>query len=404
MVSAELEQTLRTEQLSPWKRMRYWMVAHAVDDFYQGLVPASIPFFVLERHYSYVAASGLALAATLGSSLPQPILGVLADRWRLLWLAPAGLAVAGIGAGLTGLAPAYWLVWTLLLVSGLGIAAFHPAAGRDARRDAGHSASAMSLFAAGGSVGFFLAPALATPALVAYGVGATALFIPPAVLMGFVLWRYQLRRTSGVRGMVVAAGHDRWRPFFVLTAVAVVRSIISFGLNTFLALYWINTLGSSPTLGGIALAAFLIGGVAGTLLGGRIADRIGMTRTIQIGSAAAIPAIAALRFVPSPHLALALAALTGVIVNIPFAVLVKLGQDYLPSRPGTAAGVTLGLAVSVGGLFVPMLGLIADHQGPQAVLTTLCFVPIAAIGLSLLLPPADRTRAAGDPIASQRNP
>lgn len=199
MVSAELEQTLRTEHLSPWKRMRYWMVAHTVDDFYQGLVPASIPFFVLERHYSYVAASGLALAATLGSSLPQPILGVLADRWRLLWLAPAGLAVAGVGAGLAGLAPAYWLVWTLLLVSGLGIAAFHPAAGRDARRDAGHSASAMSLFAAGGSVGFFLAPALATPALVAYGVEATALFIPPAVLMGFVLWRYQLRRTARVR-------------------------------------------------------------------------------------------------------------------------------------------------------------------------------------------------------------
>ncbi|QIS02606.1 MFS transporter [Nocardia brasiliensis] len=403
MVSAELEQTEVTERLSPWKRMRYWMVAHAVDDFYQGLVPASIPFFVLERHYSYVAASGLALAATLGSSLPQPILGILADRWRLLWLAPAGLALAGIGAGFAGLAPAYWMVWTLLLVSGIGIAAFHPAAGRDARRDAGDSASAMSLFAAGGSVGFFLAPALATPALVACGVGATALFIPPAVLTGFLLWRYQLRRSSGARGSVTASGQDRWRPFFVLTAVAVVRSVTAFGLNTFLALYWINALGSSPTLGGIALAAFMIGGVAGTLLGGRIADRIGMTRTLQIGSVAAIPAIAALRLVPNPEVALAVAALTGVIVNIPFAVLVKLGQDYLPSRPGTAAGVTLGLAVSVGGLFVPLLGLLADQQGPQAVLTTLCFVPLAAVGLSLLLPPVRAGGTAIDPVASPPN-
>ncbi len=371
---------------SAWKRMRYWVIAHAVDDFYQGLVPASIPFFVLERNYSYVAASGLALAAALGSSLPQPVLGLLADRWRLLWLAPAGVAVAGLGAGLSGLAPTYPMVWILLLLSGIGVAAFHPSAGRDARRDAGNSASAMSLFAAGGSVGFFLAPALATPALVSYGVGATAFFIPPAVLLGFLLWRYQLRQAVGSIDPTATVGHDRWIPFLLLTAVAVVRAIISFGLSTFLALYWINSLGGSRALGGAALTAFMAGGVAGTLLGGRLADRIGTLRTIQIGSIAAIPALIALRLTPSPLLGLALAALTGITVNIPFAVLVKLSQDYLPNRPGTAAGVTLGLAVSAGGLFVPLLGILADHQGPQAVLTALCFVPVVAVGLALFLP------------------
>lgn len=152
-----------TDPGTMWNRMRHWVFAHAVDDFYQGLVPASIPFFVLERGYSYVAASGLALAAALGSSLPQPLLGVLVDRRRLLWLAPAGLLVAGAGAGLAGLAPAYPMVWLLILISGIGIAAFHPAAGRDARLAAADSTVAMSYFAAGGSVGFFLAPALATP-------------------------------------------------------------------------------------------------------------------------------------------------------------------------------------------------------------------------------------------------
>ncbi|PXX60361.1 FSR family fosmidomycin resistance protein-like MFS transporter [Nocardia tenerifensis] len=281
--------------------MRYWVIAHAVDDFYQGLVPASIPFFVLERDYSYVAASGLAMAAALGSSLPQPFLGLLADRWRLLWLAPVGVAVAGLGAGAAGLAPTYPVVWVLLLLSGVGVAAFHPAAGRDARRDAGNSASAMSLFAAGGSVGFFLAPALATPALVSYGVGATAFFIPPAVLMGFVLWRHQLRQLAVGHTANSNGGRDRWMPFLVLTAIAVVRAIISFGLSTFLALYWINSLGGSRTLGGAALTAFMAGGVAGTLLGGRIADRVGTLRTLQIGSAAALPALAALRLVPSPQ-------------------------------------------------------------------------------------------------------
>ena len=59
--------------------MRLWAAAHAIDDMYQGLVPASVPYFVLDRHYSYVAASGLTLAATLGSSLPQPVIGLLVD-------------------------------------------------------------------------------------------------------------------------------------------------------------------------------------------------------------------------------------------------------------------------------------------------------------------------------------
>ena len=173
--------------------MRLWAAAHAIDDMYQGLVPASVPYFVLDRHYSYVAASGLTLAATLGSSLPQPVIGLLVDKWRMGWMAAAGVSLAGIGAGLSGLAPAYPVVWALLLASGLGVAMFHPAAGTSARACAGMSASAMSIFAAGGSAGFFLAPVLATPALVSLGLGATALFIPPAVLIGLFLLRHHHR-------------------------------------------------------------------------------------------------------------------------------------------------------------------------------------------------------------------
>ncbi len=79
-----------------------------------------------------------------------------------------------------------------------------------------------------------------------------------------------------------------------------------------------------------------------------------------------------------------------VVANIPLAVLIKLGQDYLPSRPGTAAGVTLGLAVSAGGLFQPVLGVIADHHGPRGTFVTLAFMPLVAIALSAYLrPPAN---------------
>ncbi|MQY31111.1 hypothetical protein NRB56_67190 [Nocardia sp. RB56] len=109
----------------------------------------------------------------------------------------------------------------------------------------------------------------------------------------------------------------------------------------------------------------------------------------QLGRAVQSQPGAPLRAVPEQHIALAAAVAAGAAVNIPFAVLVKLGQDYLPGRPGTASSVTLGLAVSAGGLFVPVLGVVADHQGPQAVLTVLCIVPLAAVVLGFLLPAHD---------------
>src|ERR1700729_131210 len=69
----------RVESLAPRRRQ-----------LLTGLVPAAVPYFVLERHFSYVEASGLVLAATLGSALPQPAVGFLADRHRLPWLSPLG--------------------------------------------------------------------------------------------------------------------------------------------------------------------------------------------------------------------------------------------------------------------------------------------------------------------------
>ncbi|WP_198035348.1 MFS transporter [Streptacidiphilus rugosus] len=366
--------------------MRVWGAAHAVDDLYQGLVPAAVPYFVLDRHYGYLAATGLTLAATLGSAVPQPFLGLAVDRFRLPWLAGAGVGLAGLGLGLAGLVGPYPGVWCLILLSGLGVAMFHPAAGKAARLDAGDSAAAMSVFAAGGSVGFFLAPVLATPALAAWGVGATVLFLPPAALTAFVLLA-RARRTPPVAPRVGAAdGTDRWGPFAVLTGVEVLRSVAFFGISTFVELYWLRDLHASRGLAGAALTCFLAGGVAGTLTGGRLADRWGMVRTIQCGAALVLPSLAALLLAPGEWAPLVFALLTGAALNLPFAVLVKLGQDYLPTRPGTAAGVTLGLAVSVGGLISPVLGLVAEAHGPRGALLALCAVPPLALLLGLLLP------------------
>ncbi|GAA2925249.1 hypothetical protein GCM10020221_21510 [Streptomyces thioluteus] len=69
---------------------------------------------------------------------------------------------------------------------------------------------------------------------------------------------------------------------------------------------------------------------------------------------------------------------------MPFSLHVTLGQDYLPRHVGTASGVTLGLAISVGGVAGPAIGALADAASLQVALAPLIALP--AVGWLLLRP------------------
>jgi FSR family fosmidomycin resistance protein-like MFS transporter len=68
--------------------------------------------------------------------------------------------------------------------------------------------------------------------------------------------------------------------------------------------------------------------------------------------------------------------------------MVVLGQRYLPNRIGLASGVTLGLAVSAGGIATPILGWLADNFGLSAAMNVVAYIPIfaAIMALSLTIP------------------
>lgn len=363
--------------------------AHVVDDFYQGVIPALLPFLVAERHYSYAAISGITLAATVLSSVAQPAFGVLADRRSRRWMVPSGMLLAGVGAALAGLMPSYALTWLVVALSGLGIAAFHPEAARCARQAAGHSNTAMSVFALGGNAGYALGSLVATPVLLWLGVHGTGLLVLPAIVMALVLSR-TLNRTldrheehrSTSR---LPSGEDDWRAFLTLTSIVIIRSILFFGVTSFIALYFIHYFGTSETVGGAALTVFLVTGAVGTLLGGWLGDRYSPIVSIRTGFALVIPALAGALLAPSTPLAMVCVAITGIATYIPFSVFVLLGQNYLPNRIGTASGVTVGLAVSIGGLANPLLGWLADTTSLRMALTVLLVLPVIALIISAFL-------------------
>jgi FSR family fosmidomycin resistance protein-like MFS transporter len=372
---------------------------HAAADLCQGSVPALIPFLISQRHYSYGAAGVLLLAVTVGSSIIQPLFGALSDRLALWWLMPVGVALAAVGIAGAGVAPSFALTAGAVGIGGLGVAAFHPEGARYANYSSGaRRGTGMSLFSVGGNAGFALGPILITPAVLALGLhGTLAVAVLPA-LAAIVLivelppLRVRTAAAASAGRRAQHAGRDDWGAFSRLTAAVSVRSGVYFGLQSFVPVWFVHHFGASNAAGDGALTAMLVAGAAGTLVGGRLVDRIGR-RTVLIGSMALqMPLLVGFVLAGGGVLATALLALIGFVTIMSFSVTVVMGQEYLPHRLGIASGVTLGFAIGVGGVAAALLGALADHAGLHAVMWTIALLPIAGVALVLTLPESAATR------------
>ena len=369
-------------------------VAHASADINQGSIPVLLPFFIAAHHLSYTAAAAIVFGVNIVSTVFQPLFGYMSDRWSRPWLIPVSMVVIGLGVSFAGFAPTYRIGVASVMVSGLGIAAFHPEGARLMNYLAGDKkATAMSFFGIGGQLGFAVGPLIATAALFWWGLKGTAcLIVPPAVVAGLFFCMLP-RLTEGYEPKAVARsgetdpeGPDRWPAFICLAIALLSRSVMFYGLNTFLPLFWIHVLHQSRARGGSALTVLLVALMAGNFLGGRSADRVGL-RAVTVISFLLLSAFLPLLLVTSnPLVATLFLVPIGLLLSAPFGPMVVLGQSYLPHRVGLASGITLGLAFSFGGLTTPLLGWIADYHGLRAAIGVVAFMPMLSAVLSLMLP------------------
>lgn len=370
-------------------------LSHVASDLSQGALPAMLPLFIAQRHFSYSVAAGLVMAISTTSSLLQPLFGWFADRRPTPWLATAGLLVAGISMAFSGTASSYgWLIMAVAM-SGLGLAAFHPEGARLIHQVSGEQrAVGMSWFSVGGNLGFAIGPLVTTAILAWQGLrGSLFLALPTLACAGLLHW--QLRRMKhahvGARAAAVSsrkpAAIDQWRPFSLLTASVLCRSLVFFAFNTFLPLYWIHVFGRSRQMGSSALSVFLFSGAAGTLAGGKLGDRFPRHRVVCVCLAASLPFMIALLAATKPSLAIVILAPLGFALFAPYSVMVVLGQEYLPKRVGTASGVTIGLAGTIGGLGAPAFGALADRFGLHATLIAPVVLGCIATALTFFLKP-----------------
>jgi FSR family fosmidomycin resistance protein-like MFS transporter len=380
-------------------------VGHACVDIYQGAVAALVPFFVSERAYTYAVASGIVLAASVLSSVAQPVFGALTDRWAMPWILPVGTLLGGVGIALSGLASSYPLTLVFVAISGIGVATYHPESARVARIASQGSHNAMGLFSTGGNIGFALAPLMVGAVVATGGLRWTPLLLVPAlagaVICLPVLRALEQRQIAGT-GSPGPTGRDDTASFVKLSLAVVFRSIAFIGLSTFCSLYAQQRMGGSATAGTAALSVLYLGGAIGSVLGGSLAGRWNRVTVCRWSYVIAAAAIAGLVWVPGPALYL-FVALTSAGLYVPFSLQVTLGQDYLPSRIGTASGITLGLTVSFGGLASPAIGSLADATSLRTALAPLILMPVVSWLLFRTLPEPHSPQLRTEAFAAGKN-
>ena len=365
---------------------------HLFTDLNQGAAAALLPFLISERGFSLTLAGAFMLAVTVSSSVVQPLFGFFSDRRPLPILMPIGVLLAGVGMALVGVAPGVLTVFVGAILSGLGVAAFHPEAARFANYVSGaRRARGMSFFSVGGNAGVAVGPVLVTPLVLVFGLPGTLFLAVPAALMAAILLYEMPRMRSfqpesvdearGTRG----EGAERWGPFAAMIGVVTVRSFVYFGLFSFVGAYYERVLDTSAAYGNVALTVMLLAGAIGTLLIGPLADRFGR-RTVLLTSMLVLPPLLLAFTVVGPLAGVALLALAGAATVGTFGVTVVLGQEYLPGRIGLAAGMTMGLSIGLGGVGAPLLGLLADSRGLPTMMLAIAALPVAGFLLALTLP------------------
>jgi FSR family fosmidomycin resistance protein-like MFS transporter len=381
-----------------YKHVGILSAGHIATDINQGALPAMLPFFIVAYDLSYTAAAVIVFAVNMSSSVVQPLFGLAADRISKPWLLPGGLLLAGSGLALTGLFHDYQSILLLGVISGIGIAAYHPEAARLVNFAAGDKkATAMSLFGVGGTVGFTIGPLIVTTALLKWGLEGTLVLIIPVTIMALIIvfqfpifaslesMEKQKNRTSATTVV-----HENWSAFARIAIIVSGRSVVFFGLNIFIPIYWIHELSQSKVAGALALTIFAGSGIFGNLVGGNCADRIGQKKVMLVGLLGLTILLPVLIMVDNVQLATLLLAPIGFMLFATYSPTIVLGQAYLPNRIGLSSGVTLGLAVAIGGGASPFIGKLADIYGVWMSLASVSFLPVFILLLAMSLPDPQR--------------
>lgn len=363
--------------------------AHFLVDVFATLVSPLWPRLAVDLDLSR-AAEAMAFACwSLSTSISQFLFACYGDRRQGKWLVLAGPALAVSCLSLIGLTGSIVTFLPLLIVGGVGVAAFHP----EGAALAGaclpeHRSRAVSIFAVGGFVGTSLGPVYSGYVCTHFGIERLAWSIPVG-LMALLLLAIGLKRigtlarstssipSAGFRQVLKGKG----RSVLILVVAGILRVLTGAGVPLALS-QWLFRNGFAEDDIGVAQSIFLggfsIGAICCSIVVDRRKERFVMT---------ALPVIMAPFLLIAPQLSfgllLPILGVAGWMFGLVQPVMISYGQQLLPNGQRVASSLTMGVTWGIGGGVVAALMWICNNSGhPEWAFYTF---GLSSIGSSVLV-------------------
>jgi len=334
----------------------------------------------LKLHYGISSTSGCLLTWMVATSVFQLLFGLIGDAWHSRWLLVAGPAIAVVSLAMISVTSSPWALYTLLLLAGMGVAAYHPeAAAMSGGIWPAQRSRAMSIFSLGGYIGQTLGPYCSgfvvdrwgLPGLgwgALFGLGAVASYgwairgvalperstaTPEATPEANALARSLPTTTSdGRRLSTVLRGGGGWTVALLLT-IGSSRVIAAAGVPLAMG-YLLQQRDWSKESVGLVQSAFMAGiGLAG--LACSIANVTRWERVLLwFPCLLSVPLIVAIPKLDGLVLGAAMTA-CGFSIGLGLPVFVSTGQRLLPASTRVASSITMGVSWGIGGGIVSLV-------------------------------------------------
>jgi MFS transporter, FSR family, fosmidomycin resistance protein len=375
-------------------------LGHFTVDVYANLLPPLLPLFKQTYGLTYAATAGLTSIFAVTSTLIQPIFGFIADRYGKKWIAALGIAWISVLMCMLGIAPGYASIVVIVAFAGLGSSMFHPQGSAMVPKVSGdRKGVGVSIFAAGGSIGYAIMPLIAVMIVGWFGMNSLPLLIGPGLAVSFLVYKYApdmeedcKKSNIDLRGMAQSMMRVK-APLGILVAVVSLRSWISMGMITFIPLYFALHFEGWTFMGhdlsyvapGITLFLFLISNAIGGIIGGWASDKFGKKEVLVASFIGSVPFFY-LAFTSPDILVWPFIVIAGGFIYAAFPSTVLMAQELLPRTQGMAGGLILGFANGVGGLLVLLTGIFSDRFGIYNGILSLIFIAVIAAIMSLAVP------------------
>jgi len=329
--------------------------------------------------------------------------GLVAERIGERNLLALGTLIAGAAFLALGYAPGFWAILVALFFAGVGSAVQHPLSstiishaypgeGRRAALGTYNFFGDVGKFAFGGAVSLLIVAGVSWEAPVV-GFGLFGIVTAVAIFF-FVANTHEGRLTTGQnKPAAKSAGWGIRNPqgFTALCLIEILDSSTRTGFLTFIAFLLIAK-GLPEGWAALSVPLILIGGMAGKLACGFLAERYGIVRMIVITEIATGCGILATLALPGAA-SFVLLPLIGVVVNGTSSVLYAtvgdfVEQDRLPRAFGFfyTLGSLCGIAAPLG------YGLIGDRYGVETSIAIIGVAIFLTVPLAIALRPAGASR------------